>query len=389
TKLIIQKSRYGQQSGSAIDVVIQENNDELRNKAAKMLLAAMNQHPELKNAEIDEPLTLPEYKIDLQREKVKRLAISPVDIATTFRASLEGEILYELPKGNEHIDVRLSVIDSAKSDITNILKIPVENKSNYLAPLGDLVTINKMMAPTSINRRDTRRATAVYADIKKDSSKTPLQIAVDLENTVFKKIISQQPSTSVNFDGEVADTRESRNDLRNAIVMVIFLIFAILVVLFNSLTRPLIIMLAIPFGMVGVILAFWLHGQTLFGFFAAVGALGMAGVVINDAIIMLTKLDYEYDKTSANVLSEKNNPNEKIARIAATRLKAVILTTLTTVVGVLPTAYGIAGYDSMLAEMMLAMAWGLLFGSLITLLLIPCMYSFIQDMQQRFHTVIN
>ena len=389
TKLIIQKSRYGQQSGSAIDVVIQENNDELRNKAAKMLLAAMNEHPELKNAEIDEPLTLPEYKIDLQREKVKRLAISPVDIATTFRASLEGEILYELPKGNEHIDVRLSVIDSAKSDITNILKIPVENKSNYLAPLGDLVTINKMMAPTSINRRDTRRSTAVYADIKKDSPKTPLQIAIDLENTVFKKIISQQPSTSVNFDGEVADTRESRNDLRNAIVMVIFLIFAILVVLFNSLTRPLIIMLAIPFGMVGVILAFWLHGQTLFGFFAAVGALGMAGVVINDAIIMLTKLDYEYDKTSANVLSEKNNPNEKIARIAATRLKAVILTTLTTVVGVLPTAYGIAGYDSMLAEMMLAMAWGLLFGSLITLLLIPCMYSFIQDMQQRFHTVIN
>ena len=389
TKLVIQKSRYGQQSGSAIDVVIQENNDELRNKAAKTLLAAMNKHPDLRNAEIDQPLTLPEYKIDLQRDKVKRLAISPVDIATTFRASLEGEILYELPKGNEHIDVRLSVIDSAKSDITNILKIPVENRNNYLAPLGDLVTIKKMMAPTSINRRDTRRATAVYADIKKDSPKTPLQIAVDLENTVFKKIISQQPSTSINFDGEVADTRESRNDLRNAVVMVIFLIFAILVILFNSLTRPLIIMLAIPFGMVGVILAFWLHGQTLFGFFAAVGALGMAGVVINDAIIMLTKLDYEYDKTSENLLNEKNNPNEKIARIAATRLKAVILTTLTTVVGVLPTAYGIAGYDSMLAEMMLAMAWGLLFGSLITLLLIPCMYSFIQDMQQRFHTVIN
>ena len=146
------------------------------------------------------------------------------------------------------------------------------------------------------------------------------------------------------------------------------------------------IMLAIPFGMVGVILAFWLHGQTLFGFFAAIGALGMAGVVINDAIIMLTKLDHEYDLKIDN---PKNEINERIARIASTRLKAVILTTLTTVVGVLPTAYGVAGYDSMLAEMMLAMAWGLLFGSIITLLLIPSMYSFIQDMQQRFHTVIK
>ena len=389
TKLIIQKSRYGQSSGSAIDVVIQENNDVLRNQAAEALLTAMNNHPDLSNAEIDRPLTLPEYKIDMQREKIKRLAISPVDIATTFRASLEGNILYEIPKGNEHIDVRVSVIDSAKKDIKSILEIPVENQANYLAPLGDLVNINKTMAATSINRRDTRRATTVYADIKKDSIKTPLQIAVDLENTVFQDIVSKQPSTSINFDGEVADTRDSRNDLRNAVIMVVFLIFAILVILFNSLTRPIMIMLAIPFGMVGVILAFWLHGQTLFGFFAAIGSLGMAGVVINDAIIMLTKLDYEYGKATDKSMNEVANRNERIARIAATRLKAVILTTLTTVVGVLPTAYGVAGYDSMLSEMMLAMAWGLLFGSIITLLLIPCMYSFIQDLQQRLNTIIK
>ena len=109
----------------------------------------------------------------------------------------------------------------------------------------------------------------------------------------------------------------------------------------------------------------------------------MAGVVINDAIIMVTKLDQEYDATS-------NKPiNEKIARIAQTRLKAVILTTLTTVAGVLPTAYGLAGYDAMLAEMMLALAWGLLFGSVITLLLVPCMYSFLKNMQQHLVSRMN
>ena len=388
-KLIIQKSRYGQSSGSAVDVVIQENDDVLRNKAALAIKAAMDKHADLNNAEIDEPLTLPEYKIDILRDKAKRLSISPVDIATTFRAALEGNILYELPKGNEHIDVRLSVINSAQKDIKSILTIPIENKGNYLAPLGDFVTIKKGMAPTAITRRDTRRATNVYADLAQDTAKTPLQIAADLEKGVFRDIISKQPSTSLNFDGEVADTLESKNDLRNAVIMVVFLIFAILVILFNSITRPIIIMLAIPFGLVGVIVAFYLHGQTLFGFFAAIGALGMAGVVINDAIIMLTKLDYEYDNPSEQPMTKTNNSNEKIARIAQTRLKAVILTTLTTVVGVLPTAYGVAGFDSMLSEMMLALAWGLLFGSIITLLLIPCMYSFIQDMQQRFHTVID
>ena len=141
-------------------------------------------------------------------------------------------------------------------------------------------------------------------------------------------------------------------------------------------------MLAIPFGIVGVILAFWLHGQTLFGFFAAIGALGMAGVVINDAIIMLTKLDQELDEQAVA------SSDEKIARVAQTRLKAVVLTTLTTVAGVLPTAYGFAGYDAMLAEMMLAMAWGLLFGSLITLLLVPCLYSVLQDLRRKFNTEV-
>jgi len=382
-KLIIQKSRWGQSSGSAIEVLVQENNDTLRNAASETLLAAMQKHPDLANAEIDKPLSLPEYKVDILHDKVKRLSISPVDIATTFRASLEGNILYELPNDNEHIDVRLSVIESAKKDIETILQIPVENRSNYLAPLGDLVSIKKTITPISITRRDTRRATTVYADIKQGSRKTPLQIATELENTIFAEIISKQASTSLSFDGEVADTRESKNDLRNAIVMVIFLIFAILVVLFNSITRPVIIMFAIPFGVVGVIFAFWLHGQNLFGFFAAIGSLGMAGVVINDSIIMITKLDEEHANPSSNSF-HMHSLNENIARIAQTRLKAVVLTTLTTVVGVLPTAYGIAGYDSMLSEMMLALAWGLLFGSAITLLLVPCLYSFIQDMQQRF-----
>ena len=382
-KLIVQKSRWGQSSGSAIEVVVLENDDQQRGQAANTLADAMRNHPDLNNVEIDEPIKLPEYKIDIQRNKVKRLDINPTDISNAFRASLEGEILYELPNGNERIDVRLSVIESAKTNINSILDLPVENRGRYLAPLKDLVTIDKTESPQSITRRDARRSTTVLADIKNDAIKTPLQIAEDLENSAFRQIINQQPTVALNFEGEVADTRESRSDFRNAIITAALLIFGILAVLFNSIVRPLFIMLAIPFGMVGVIVAFWAHGQTLFGFFAAVGALGMAGVVINDAIIMITKLDQEYLKSTATTI------NEKIARIAQTRLKAVILTTLTTVAGVLPTAYGFAGFDAMLSEMMLAMAWGLAFGTVITLLLIPCLYAVIAQFTRKLQPAVR
>jgi len=382
-KLVVQKSRWGQSSGSAIEVVVLENDDSQRELAANALADAMRNHPDLNNVEIDAPIKLPEFKIAIQRNKVKRLAINPKDISSTFRASLEGDVLYELPSGNERIDVRLSVIESAKNNIKSILDLPVENRGNYLAPLKDLVVINKTESPESITRRDARRSTTVLADLKKDATRTPLQIAEDLESGVFREIVRNQPTVSLNFEGEVADTRESRNDFKMAITMAVMLIFGILAVLFNSIVRPLFIMLAIPFGMVGVIVAFWAHGQTLFGFFAAVGALGMAGVVINDAIIMITKLDQEFRDYPAATF------NEKIARIAQTRLKAVILTTLTTVAGVLPTAYGFAGFDAMLSEMMLALAWGLIFGTVITLVLIPCLYAVIVQFSRSLRAEVK
>jgi multidrug efflux pump subunit AcrB len=160
--------------------------------------------------------------------------------------------------------------------------------------------------------------------------------------------------------------------------MAVILIFIILAVLFNSVWKPLIIMLAIPFGLVGIILAFYGHGKEVFGFFAAIGAIGLAGVVVNDAIIMLVKLTKELsiDDLSSDI-------DGKIAAVASTRLRAVILTTLTTVAGVLPTAYGWAGYDAMLAEMMLALAWGLIFGTVITLILVPSVFGMIHDAKNR------
>ena len=133
--------------------------------------------------------------------------------------------------------------------------------------------------------------------------------------------------------------------------------------------------MAIPFGLIGVVWAFFFHGFSL-SFFMMMGIVGLSGIVVNDSIVMLVKLDKEYDRKKHHTMSKK-----QIANIAKTRLRAVLLTTLTTVAGLLPTAYGLAGYDAMLAEMMLALAWGLMFGTFITLILIPSLYSVVMDIK--------
>ena len=375
----VSKTWHGQDSSSPIDILIKENNNQRRYQLADELAERMKDDAALINVEIDRPIYNPEYRLTLNRDKIRRLAINPADIAKTLRASLEGTILYEFSGDEEPVYVRLTVIPAAKDDISKIFEIPIENQGQYLVPLKDLVEIEKVEGPDSIVREDMKRCTRVYSDIVPRSGKTPLEIAEDFEKNVFPKFKTKYPTAIIEFRGEVKDTRESGKDFMVAVIMAVFLIYVILALLLDSLVKPVIIMLAIPFGIVGIILAFRLHGISMYGFFAIIGALGLAGVVVNDSIIMMAKLDKAFDMGK-----DRKEKDAQIAGIAKTRLRAVVLTTVTTVVAIVPTAYGWAGYDSMLAQMMMAMAWGLLFGTVITLVLVPCMYSFYKGVQYRF-----
>ncbi|NQT32451.1 MAG: efflux RND transporter permease subunit, partial [Candidatus Omnitrophica bacterium] len=376
--MIVSKSRHGQDSASPIEILIKENNNQRRYKVADELAEEMRKDPALVNVEIDRPMYNPEYQLTLNRDKIRRLAINPADIARTLRACLEGTILYEFRGDEEPVYVRFTIVPEAKDDITKIFEIPVENQGQYLVPLKDLVTIEEVEGPDSIIREDMKRCTTVYADLAPRSGKTPLDIADHFEGNVFSKFKSKYPTAIIEFRGEVKDTRESSKDFTSAVIMAVLFIYIILALLFNSLLKPFIIMLAIPFGMVGIILAFRMHGIRMYGFFAVIGALGLAGVVVNDSIIMLTKIDKGFDMEK-----DKREKDLQISSIAKTRLRAVVLTTLTTVAAIVPTAYGWAGHDAMLVQMMLALAWGLLFGTVITLVLVPCIYSFYKGVQYR------
>lgn len=378
-KLNFSRQHWGG-SESPVQVLIKDNNDENRRACAEALAREMAGYPELENIEVDKPITNPEYKLAIKREEMKRLGISASGVKSTLRAAVEGLLLYELKGENEELYVRLTIPEESKRKIGDILDIPVENKRNYLVPLKSIVTVTKQTTPANIERQDYIRTLMVFADMKQGTKKTPLEIAGEFEAQVFPVLQRQYPTTGISFTGEIFDTRETKRDMLYAVIMALALIFAVLALLFNSLYKPLIIMLTIPFGVVGVIWCLIGHGMSVYGFFSLIGGLGMMGVVINDSIVMLTKLDREYDRGG-----HKDMSDTQIAEIAKTRLQAVLLTTLTTIAALFPTAYGWAGFDSMLSEMMLVMGWGLIFGTIITLVLVPSLYSLVQDLR---HTLI-
>jgi multidrug efflux pump subunit AcrB len=369
-KLRFAKSRWGQSSGSPIEVIVRGNDDAARDRAARKVLAALEANPHLKTAEIERDMRVPEYGISLKRDLLKRLSIDPPTVAATFRAALQGGLLYEIIGGDEEVKVRFTADRESQNSIDNLLKVPVANQRGYLVPLGDLVDVKKADSSSSITRNEGRRLTRVYADLADGGAMTPEEVAVSLEDEVFPALLRTEQSLSFDFGGEIRETRESRGDLRNAVLGVLVLIFVILSVLFGSLVKPLMVMVAIPFGAVGVIIAFFMHGILEVGLFAAIGTIGLAGVVVNDAIVMVFRIG-EWLRSGRR----RHDSVPVIAGAAGTRLKAVVLTTLTTSAALLPTAYGFAGYDAMLAQMMLAMAWGLIFGTAISLVLVPCLYA--------------
>ncbi len=362
------RGRWGHSSGSAVEIQVQENDDKNRDAVVKFIESKLKEDKDLTDVEVEKPLLKNEYMIQLNQKELSRLNVNSSAVTTTLRSFVEGSILYDINKGNEEVTVKLSVPDKNKSDLEELLKLKVKNSTGQLIYLKNVVSINNIKKPVSIQRSDFKRSTMIYANPVKGSKVTPLQIAERLEENVFPEIINKFPTSVLKFKGEIEDSRESQGQFQSSIMLVFILIFMILMVVFNSAFKPILVLSVVPFGLVGVVITLFTHGMTVYGFFAAIGALGMIGVVINDAIVMVDKLDKAKEK--AGRLTYQN-----ISQVASTRLRPILVTTLTTVVGVLPTAYGIAGYDSMLAEMMLVMGWGLVFGTIITLIYIPIIYT--------------
>lgn len=376
SQLRFRRQRFGQSSGSVFEIVVAENNDVKRDALVKELQVALEKHPSVVNVEPDVIPLQAEYVIDFNQDELKRLSVSPASISSTLRMVLNGQRLYTITRNDEDVNVILTVADHYRDRLDSALKVPVENNRNYLIPLHTIVTVTPIQAKKTIRRQDQKRSSFVYADLSPESTLGPLQVAEELEATVFPKLLAKYPTARLSFDGEVVDSRESKRDLLLGVSTAIALIYLILAVLFDSAIKPFRIMMIIPFGVIGVIFAFYAHQKLAFGFYAAIGTLGMLGVVVNDAIVMLSKLD--------RGATDKPMKEAKVASIAKTRLRAIFLTTLTTVAGVMPTAYGIGGYDAMLSDMMIALAWGLIFGTIITLILTPCVFMIERDFKQSW-----
>jgi len=253
--------------------------------------------------------------------------------------------------------------------VQDLRTLKVMDQRGNLIPLSAIANFRVEPGSPQIKRFDYKRSKTVTASIQDEQ--TTAVVANAALQEYFTELRTTYPDVSLVFGGEEESTNESMESLFNALILSLIGIFALLVFLFGSFLRPLIIMSTIPLGLVGFSIAFFLHGRPT-SFLALIGIIGLGGIIVNAGIVLISFID---DMRKESKLSL----HEVLVKTSGMRLRAVLVTALTTIGGLLPTAYGIGGSDAILIPMTLAMAWGLTSGTILTLVWVPVAYAIIED----------
>ena len=396
--------RPGPPQGADIEVTLVSESDSQRALAADRLEEILNSIDGVDNINRNDEIGKPRIETVLDFDEMARLGVDYQSVYRHLRTAFSGSYVTDATIAGKEEDVRIYI---GENDYTeNFIKnTAVKNRQGNLIPMSQFSTLREIEGEPDYNHLDGDRSikvTASIADGRPRGRSTKVDETINTDDnqslnvksdeaqlneakparrgpppsktTILAKALKElnasveYPQVSIITAGGAQESIDSLQDFLRAFVVAIIGIFLLLAILFNSYSQPMLVLAAVPFSLIGVIWAFYFHGEPL-SFFALTGSLALMGVIVNDSLVMVSHLNYIRDKSA-----QLEDKKVWIARGSRDRLRAVVLTTLTTMAGVLPLAYGIGGTDVFLQPMVLALGYGLIFGTFLTLILLPCMY---------------
>jgi len=369
--------------GKPITLRIVGSGDVQRTKLANAVEAHLKTITGVKDIARDDKSGKDQVEIQLDEVSLARLGLTVADVAQGIRIAYDGEVVTSVRYGDEDVDFRVMLHEKVRRRLSDLSELLIPNRQGQLVKLKTVTSFSTGPGPADYHHYDGERTITITADLVPGTTTSLEATEAVLSNFDLNR---DWPGMRIVAGGEAQETAESMSGLFKTFVIAIVGIYFLLVLLFNSFTQPFLVMVAIPFGIIGVIIAFALHGEPL-GFIGMLGVVGLAGVVVNDSLVLVDHV---------NQLRHER-PNETVFDLivegAANRLRPVLLTTLTTLSGLLPLAYGIGGSDPYMAPMALALGYGLLFATPLTLVLVPCLYMAFHDVGRRikmaFHDIVR
>lgn len=348
--------------GAELDVILQGNDPAALARAGRQVLTALDEQATLAAFRPDGDRPQPEVQIRPDPARLADLDLDITDIGQAIETAIQGSVPTQLQRGNRLVDVRVRLDRAAISNPSQLLEIPLFAGADRLVRLGEVASLDNAQAPSEIQRINQRSVFLVAGNLNPGASLSDALAEVDqiLSKLELPAGVTRLPSPAA----------ESNRQIQGALPLLgglaAFLVFVVMAVQYNSLIDPLVIMFAIPLAVAGGILGlYWT--QTAIGATVVVGAVLLVGIVVNNAIIMVEL---------ANQLREQYQLTRKAAIVQAApqRLRPILMTTITTVLGMLPMALGMGAGGEFLQPLGIVVFSGLSLATLLTLFLIPCLY---------------
>lgn len=363
-ELAVNEVKPGPRVGRALEAELSGADTAAVEAAARRLMALLKDVPGVLAVDSGLKPGDDELHVVLNRTLASYAGIDLATAARHVRAAVGGLVVGTTRRGTEEIDVTIRYPQDGVDEMQLLRELLVPNQRGGLVPLARIASFAEHPGVTAIRHKAGVRVVHVVADVD-----TAVLTSVALNRLVQARAAEWigDSGVRVNYGGEQEKNVQSFRDLMVAMLFALLGIFFILAMQFNSLAYPVLVMLAIPFGVVGIILTFFLHDLLWrpmpLSFFSTLGMVALSGVVVNSSLLLLEFVRRAREQGMAL--------HEAIVSAGRRRLRAIIITASTTVVGLLPTGYGWGGFDPFVAPMALALSWGLAFATLITLFTIP------------------
>ena len=304
---------------------------------------------------------VPELRILPDRDKALKRGVSVDDIGRTIQSMVSGIVAGKFAKGGRRYDIRVKIKDSELTDISDISKIMVRNNRGELVSLSEVTKIEEQEGLLSITRDNRARAVALFANLAPGASQAE---ALDL---IAEKVGPKLPKDYLLIQSGAAQTfQESSSSLIFVLVLGIIIAYMILASQFNSFIHPITILSALPFSLVGAMLALWLFSKTL-NIYSMIGVILLMGIVKKNSIILVDFTNQMKEQGLSTI--------EALLKACPIRLRPIVMTSVSTMAGTLPAALAMGPGSETRIPMALAVIGGVLVSTFLTLYVVPCLYS--------------
>ena len=369
-KIKVTEGGGGMGGASTVDIEIYGYDFETTDRVAKEIQAKLLQGSEFSQVLLSRDEYTPEYQVDFDREKLALNGLNTTTAASYFSSAMNGSTQSFYREDGDEYDIRVRYAPEFRTSIEDIENITVYNNMGKGVKIKDLGTVVETLTPPSIQRKNRERLITVSGVVANGVALSDAVLATDavLADTDIPSELS------VEIGGSYEDQQDMFGDLIMLLAMIIILVYIVMASQFESFMSPFVIMFSIPFAFVGVFMGLWVTGTPL-GTMGMIGILILMGIVVKNGIVLI---DYTI------LMRERGYSVSQASVIAAnSRLRPILMTTLTTVLGMIPMAIGQGEGSEMWRSLGMVVAWGLSISTLVTLVIIPTVYASMASWQER------